>query len=125
MSDRSLFPSPIASSRRVNALEFIRRYFVTYGSSPSLREIGAAIGASAQRVCGILGDLEQQGHILRGKGRRSIRLPDRTDELSESDLVLLARRRGLLVIRDSMIASAPPIALTNLELPSLDQQCNS
>lgn len=108
--DRPLYPSPIASNRRVNALEFVRRYFVAHGASPSLREIGAAIGTSVQRVSGILAELEQQGHILRGKGARSIRLPDRTDELSESDLVLLARRRGLLVIRDGRIG------LTNPEL---------
>lgn len=123
--DRVLLPSPTASNRRVNALEFIKRYFVMHGSSPSLREIAAAIGTSAQRVSGILGDLEQQGHILRGKGRRSIRLPDRSDEISESDLVLLARRRGLLVIRDGRIAPISPVALTNMELSPFDQACDS
>jgi SOS-response transcriptional repressor LexA len=100
---RPLRPTSTASNRRVNALEFIRRYFVAHGASPSLREIAAAIGTSVQRVSAIVHDLEQTGDILRGIGRRSIRLPDRTDELSESELVLLARRRGLLIIRDGRI----------------------
>ena len=88
------------------ALEFIRRYFVAHGASPCLREIAAAIGASPQGASVIVHKLEESGDILRGEGRRSIRLPDRADELSESEFALLARRRGMLIIRDGRIGPA-------------------
>ena len=106
MPHRSLCPTPTASNRRVNALEFIRRYFVAHGTSPSLGEIAAAVGTTVQRASAIVHDLEQSGSILRGRGRRSIRLPDRADEFSESELVLLARRRGWLIVREGQIEPA-------------------
>ena len=106
MSPTSLRPTSVASNRRVNALEFIRRYFVERGASPSLREIGDAIGTTPQGACGIVHQLAARGDILRGQGRRSIRLPDRADELSDSELVLLARRRGMLIIVDGRIEPA-------------------
>jgi SOS-response transcriptional repressor LexA len=106
VSPASLRPTSAASNRRVNALEFIRRYFVERGASPSLKEIGDAIGTSPQAACGIVHILAKRGDILLGEGRRSIRLPDRAEELSDSELVLLARRRGLLVIRDGRVEPA-------------------
>jgi hypothetical protein len=103
---RSLRPSPVACNRRVNALEFIRRYFVDRGASPSLKEIGDAVGVSPQAACGIVTHLVGRGEILRGTGHRSIRLPVKADELSDSELVLLARRRGMLIIIDGLIEPA-------------------
>jgi hypothetical protein len=63
------------------------------------------IGILVQRVSRIVHDLEQIVRF-RGTGRRSIRLPDRVDELSESELVLLAHRHCLLIIRDGYINGA-------------------
>jgi SOS-response transcriptional repressor LexA len=101
--NRSLRPSPIACNRRVNALEFIRRYFLERGKSPCLREIGNAVGASVQGASVIVKKLEESGDIIRGKGGRSIRLPDRADELSDSELLLLVQKRGYLVIQEGKI----------------------
>jgi hypothetical protein len=91
--------SPTMTNRRLLALEFIRRYFCEFGGSPSYNEIAAHLGVQTQRVGRILAQLEAAGEILRTPGiPRSIRLPDRTDELSTAEIRLILQRRGFAVM---------------------------
>jgi SOS-response transcriptional repressor LexA len=93
-----LTPSRTARSRKQAALEFIRRHFCDRGGSPSYAEIASAIGTTPQRVAAIVADLEEDGEILRRHGAaRSIRLPEPADELSDSEIELILRRRGFIM----------------------------
>lgn len=94
----SLTPTHIARSRKQAALEFIRRHFRDRGGSPSYAEIASAIGTSAQRVAAIVADLEEDGEILRRHGAaRSLRLPEPADELSDTEIEMILRRRGFIM----------------------------
>jgi SOS-response transcriptional repressor LexA len=89
----------IARSRRVVALEFIRRYFRDWGASPSYSEIGAALGVERQRVGRILEQLEADGEIVRTPNTpRGIRLPERVDQLSDTEIEMVLHRRGWKII---------------------------
>jgi sulfur relay (sulfurtransferase) DsrC/TusE family protein len=64
----------------VNALEFIRRYFIERGASPSLQEIAEAIGTTAQGASLIVQKLEQSGDIRPARASpRAAGHPRRTD----------------------------------------------
>jgi len=96
---RELRLSSTSSSLRVLVLEFVRRYFRDYGQSPSLREIGASFDLTPQRASTIVRELYRRGDILWTPGRaRSIRLPDRTGELSDTEVLEVLQRRGWTVI---------------------------
>jgi SOS-response transcriptional repressor LexA len=102
MSDRELRVSATSSSLRVLTLEFIRRYFRDYGSSPSFREIAAKFDITPQRVSAILRELYRRGEILWTPGlARSIRLPEKAAELSDTEVLEVLRRRGWFVVARS------------------------
>jgi SOS-response transcriptional repressor LexA len=87
-------------SRRIAAMEFIRQHFRDWGASPSYSEIGAALGVERQRVGRILEQLETDGEILRTPNMpRGIRLPERIDQLSDTEIELILQRRGFTIIR--------------------------
>lgn len=93
-----LLPTRLMTSRRLLALEAVRRHYSAYGCSPSFSELGTAIGVPAQRVSAIVRDLVRTGQIGHTPGRpRSITLPDIATMLSTSQLLLLLQARGLLV----------------------------
>jgi SOS-response transcriptional repressor LexA len=114
----TLIPTRTARSRKQAALEFIRRHFRDRGGSPSYAEIASAIGATPQRVAAIVADLEEDGEILRRHGAaRSIRLPEPADELADSEIELILRRRGFIM---------PPIEVDeNGTAPSLTERLNA
>lgn len=89
---------PDMRSRKVQALDFIKRYFARWGKSPSLSEIAAALGVSKKRAHGLVRQLsdEEQLRVAAGKSR-GITLPDRDEEISEAELLLLLRKRGFRV----------------------------
>lgn len=90
--------SPTSASRVVLALEFVRRYFLNFGRSPSFGEIAAELDVPIQRISAIIRQLEEDGEVLRTPGRRrGLRLPDRLDELADSEVMLLLKRRGWLI----------------------------
>lgn len=67
------------SSRQKSIIEFIKRYQVDNGYSPTLREIAKGVGlASSSTVHGHLDRLEQYGYIKRGdpKSPRTIEIID-------------------------------------------------
>lgn len=98
MIDQPLRLTPLARSRRILALEFIRRYFRQFGCSPSFGEIAAALDIPQPRVGAIVRELVRQGAITHTAGqRRSIVLPMPLDNQSDTDVLLEAQRRGFIV----------------------------
>jgi SOS-response transcriptional repressor LexA len=64
-------------SRKLQALDFIKGYFAQWGASPSLSEIGAALGISRQRASKLVGQLSREAQIRKAAGKgRGITLPD-------------------------------------------------
>lgn len=115
--------SPTRRSRKLIALDFIRRYFVQYGESPSLDEIGAALEVSKQRASELVEQLSQDEQLYRIAGkRRGIRLHDRTAELSEAEVLVRLAEMGWTV-RDGDRLLQPPLTETGLmDLPFLDHK---
>lgn len=85
---------PAMSSRRLQALDFIKRYYLQWSQSPTLGEISAELGISAKRAHELVHQLVAQGLIEHVAGKtRGIRLVDPGEELSEVDV--LVRLLGL------------------------------
>lgn len=85
-------------SRKLQALDFIRRYYAEWGSSPSYSEIGAHLGVSKQRVQELVEKLSTDQQIRQVAGKtRGIELVERGEELSEAEVLLLAKKRGFTV----------------------------
>ncbi len=84
----------VMSSRRLQALDFIKRYYLEWSQSPTLGEISAELGVSAKRAHELVDQLVSQRLIERVPGKtRGIRLIDPGEELSEADV--LVRLAGL------------------------------
>jgi SOS-response transcriptional repressor LexA len=82
-------------SRKLQALDFVKRYWARWGHSPTYSEIAAEIGVSSQRARELVVQLsdERQLEILRGK-TRGIRLIDRREEISEADVMIRLAQLG-------------------------------
>ncbi|HEY0131647.1 MAG TPA: hypothetical protein VGB57_09595 [Allosphingosinicella sp.] len=86
---------PTMRSRKLQALDFIKRYFAEWGHSPSLDEIGAALEVSKQRASELVQQLCDEDQIQRVVGkRRGIVLIDRGEQLSEADVLLRIKQLG-------------------------------
>ncbi len=113
--------SPTNSSRKLQALGFIKSYFAQHGASPSLGEIAAALGINRQRVHAIVRQLADDGLIHRDPGqRRGISLPDPAEELSAADAVRVLQALGWTVL-SAEARIVGPVTNTRLPLrPALD-----
>lgn len=81
--------TPTMSSRKYRALDFIKRYYVDHGVSPTLAEIAAGLGVTRQHVYKIVAALALDGHITRVKGySRGIMLIGPTKQVSELDALI-------------------------------------
>lgn len=111
-------PTPTMVSRKVAALEFIKRYIVEWGVSPSIGEIANALGTNRSRISQILHQLASEGSIVRKTGeRRNITLPDKVVEA-----VQLLRRAGYKVNGDAKELVGPHgFIVTNPTLPLLPE----
>ncbi|MFN3387460.1 MAG: LexA family protein [Allosphingosinicella sp.] len=99
-------------SRKLQAFDFILRYFAAWGHSPSLDEIAAELGVSKQRADELVHALARDQMIRRIAGkRRGIRLIDRADELSEAEVLVRLRSLGWQIGHDN--------SLTKIGLPDL------
>jgi hypothetical protein len=105
--DRRL--TPAMSSRKLHALDFIKRYFVEWGQSPTIGELAAELGVSRQRAHGIVRQLavEKMIEVVAGKPR-GIRLIDRAEELSEVDVLLRLVADGWMIADGDKTIVAPP-----------------
>jgi SOS-response transcriptional repressor LexA len=82
-------------SRKLQALDFIKRYFAGFGQSPSLSELAAHLGVSVKRAHDLVEQLSDEEQIERVRGKtRGIRLPDRREEISEADVMVRLAQLG-------------------------------
>ncbi|HXH52556.1 MAG TPA: hypothetical protein VNH53_03880 [Sphingomicrobium sp.] len=124
------------SSRKLLALDFIKRYFAQWGCSPTLGELAAELGVSNKRAHDLVHALAQAQMIEHAAGQtRGIRLINKSEELSETDVLLrLAASGWTIAYGDKMLvpaeaASQPPAAvaaalakaLTEKGLPDLPE----
>jgi hypothetical protein len=90
-------------SRKLQALDFIRRYFAKWGQSPSYGEIAAELGVSKQRASDLVHDLAVDKMVEHVTGRaRGIRLVDRGEEISEAEAMAKLRQLGWTIDGDAM-----------------------
>lgn len=96
--------TPTMSSRKLQALDFIKRYFAQWGHSPTYGELGAALGVSSKRAHDLVHSLSRERMIEHVAGKpRGIRLIDRTAELGEADVLLLLARFGVTVFHGAHV----------------------
>lgn len=106
--------SATRSSRKLAALEFIKRHFAERGAPPSFSEIGAGLGVSRKRASVIAHQLAADKMILlTPRKRRGISLPNRAVHISLGDARPL-REEGWVINRGALRLDMP---VTNLNLP--------
>lgn len=82
-------------SRKLQALDFIKRYFAQWGHSPTLGELAAALDISTKRAYDLVHQLAEKEMIQHEAGKtRGIRLIERSEELSEADVLLRLSAMG-------------------------------
>lgn len=113
--------SPKMGSRKMQALRAIKEYFREWGRSPSLGEIGGALGIHRQHADKLLDALARDGLIIRRKGARGISLPDPAEMLSREDLLQQLRLQGFTVDADIVRPPPGPDTLTYSGLPMLPE----
>lgn len=100
--------SPVMSSRKLQALNFIKRYFAQWGHSPTLSEIAAELDVSTKRAHDLVHRLAQEKMIEQISGKtRGIRLVDRGAELSEADVLVRLAGLGWTIGRDGKFILPP------------------
>lgn len=122
-------PSAIVRSRRVLALDFIRRFFIVHGSSPSFGEIASALDVPRQRAAAIVRHLADGGEIGWTRGlARSITLPRRLASFATDELLLELQDRGYFAELRPVVEPIATLAVTalvqgvsNQELHLIDQ----
>jgi SOS-response transcriptional repressor LexA len=109
--------SPVMASRKLQALGFIKRYYLEHGASPSQREIASAIGVSQPRVQALVRDLERDGLVKRVHGqRRGIMLANRAKHVSAIDALLQLQDEGWEINLGRM-ELMPPLSFPSLPWP--------
>lgn len=99
---------PTMSSRKLQALDFIKRYFAEWGQSPTLGEISAALGVSTKRAHDLVSQLARDGLIaVMGGQTRGIRLLHPALELSEADVLVLLASRGWTIANGGQTLQPP------------------
>lgn len=100
--------SSTMSSRSLQALDFIKRYFSRWGHSPTLGELGAELGVSTKRAYDIVHALSDKRMLEIEAGKaRGIRLIDRGAELSEADILLRLHDLGYTIAHGCKVIQAP------------------
>lgn len=99
---------PTMSSRKLQALDFIKRYFAQWGYSPTLGEIAAELEVSTKRAHDLVHALARDGLIEHIPGKtRGIRLLERSEELSEADVLLRLAAMGWTIGHGGYVIKAP------------------
>lgn len=104
--------TPVMRSRKLQALDFIKRYFASWSKSPTLGELAAELGVSPKRAHDLVHQLSNDRQLEVTGRTRGIRLRDPVDELSEADVLLRLRGLGWKVALDGRLVPPPgPIDL--------------
>jgi hypothetical protein len=100
--------TPEMRSRKLQALDFVKRYFARWGQSPTLGELAASLDVSRKRAHALVHELadDHMVEVTAGKAR-GMRLMDHSEELSEADILLLLRARGWTIGRDTVLILPP------------------
>jgi hypothetical protein len=103
------------SSRKLLAHDFIKRYFASWGQSPTLGELAAELGVSNKRAYDLVHQLadERMLEVTAGK-TRGIRLIDRTEELSEADVLVRLARSGWTIAAGGNVLQPPVVELDHV-----------
>jgi hypothetical protein len=109
--------SPTMSSRKLQALAFIRHFYARWGASPTQGEIAAALHISKKRANNLVHQLstEKMIEIVAGK-TRGIRLVETAEELSEPEILVRLSAMGWTIADGGQIIQPP---LTDKGLPLL------
>lgn len=103
------------SSRKLLALDFIKRYFARWGHSPTLGELAADLGVSTKRAYDLVHQLSDERMIEITSGKtRGIRLVDRTEELSEADLLVRLAALGFTIGVGDRVVQPPAVELDHV-----------
>lgn len=110
-------------NRKALVLSFIKQYFADHGCSPSYGEIAAGLNTNRERVYHAVRQLTDDGDIVRVPGqRRSIALPDPSEQLSEVDALRQLRRIGWRIDLSAMNLLGPlALPVTNPTLPLIPE----
>jgi biotin operon repressor len=108
--------SPTRASRKLLALEFIKRHFADRGDAPSFGEIAIALNTSRGRVSDIVHRLADEGKLILQPGHRGIRLPDLADQISESDALRRLRELGYGIVLQAVYEVGTKTGLPGVEI---------
>jgi hypothetical protein len=105
--------TPAMSSRKLQARDFIYRYFARWGYSPTLGEIAGELGVSRKYAYDLVHQLatEKMIEVVAGKAR-GIRLIDRGEELSEADVLFRLLGLGWTVGQGDHVLIPPAAPIT-------------
>lgn len=96
------------SSRKLQALGFIKRYFLEWSQPPTLGEIAAELGISNKRAHDLVDQLVAEKLIEKIPGKtRGIRLVDRDEQMSEIDVLVRLAGMGWSIGLDDKIMRPP------------------
>jgi hypothetical protein len=100
--------TPEMRSRKLQALDFIKRYFARWGRSPTLGELAAELSVSGKRAYDLVHSLadERMLEVTAGK-TRGIRLIDRSEEMSEADVLLRLSAMGWTIGQGERVILPP------------------
>jgi SOS-response transcriptional repressor LexA len=91
---------PARTSRKDQAYDFIKRYILREGRSPTMEDVGAALGVSDTRAKALVKKLSAEKMIVRpAGGQRAITIPG----LLEQHLIEQLRAQGVIVDEDFLI----------------------
>ncbi len=94
--------TPEMRSRKLQALDFIKRYVAQWGQSPSIGEVAAALGVSRKRAHELIHQLAREEMIRHVRGKtRGISLIDQGEEISEADMLLRLASEGWKIVNDA------------------------
>lgn len=119
MNDLPKRLTPEMSSRKLQALDLIKHYYLKHGHSPTLGEIAAGLGVSRQRAHALVNALERDDLVRRVRGKsRGIMLMNAAAQVSENDALLKLQAAGWGIAIGDRLLNIP---LTDLGLPLAPQ----
>lgn len=114
--------TPEMRSRKLQALDFIKRYIAQWHHSPSLGELASHLGVSRQRAHALVERLSDEQQIRRVPGKqRGIVLVDHGQAISEADMLVRLAKLGWRFAADSK-ALSPLTKKGLLDLAVLDHK---